>query len=323
MPSRQGTIRLFELNGISVFLHWSWFIVAAYEIGGRTGTYSSVVWNLIEYLGLFVIVTLHEFGHAFACRSVGGYADQIVLWPLGGVAYVAPPPRPGATLWSIAAGPLVNVALLPVLALLSVGTSGLPESDVHAMFRAISYINIGLLFFNLLPVYPLDGGQILGALLWFVMGRARSLMVTAVIGLVGVAGLGWWALTSQSAWLGLIAFFLGSRCIASFQAARLMSRETTRPRQPLACPSCHAQPTAGAILTCHGCGTAFDLSDAAAAAFEKAVPDDEVDQPPADRATTPVRCPKCAEQVGALRCPHCGGAGSIADWRAAASISAP
>ena len=48
------------------------------------------------FLGLFLIVTLHEFGHALACRQVGGKADQIVLWPLGGVAYVAPPPRPGA-----------------------------------------------------------------------------------------------------------------------------------------------------------------------------------------------------------------------------------
>ena len=53
----------------------------------------------------------HEFGHALACRSVGGTADNIMLWPLGGVAYVNPPQRPGATLWSIAAGPLVNVAL--------------------------------------------------------------------------------------------------------------------------------------------------------------------------------------------------------------------
>src|SRR2546429_3733628 len=41
-----------------------------------------------------------------ACRQVGGQANQIILWPLGGVAYVSPPPRPGATLWSIAAGPL-------------------------------------------------------------------------------------------------------------------------------------------------------------------------------------------------------------------------
>jgi Zn-dependent protease len=324
MPSRQGAFRLFEFNGITVFLHWTWFVVAIYEIGGRTSTYSSMFWNALEYLGLFVIVTLHEFGHAFACRSVGGRADQIVLWPLGGVAYVAPPPRPGATLWSIAAGPLVNVVLLPVLALLSVVTSGPLESDVHALFRTISYMNIGLLLFNMLPVYPLDGGQILGALLWFVMGRARSLMVTAVIGLVGVAGLGWWALTSQSVWLGLIAFFLGSRCVSSFQAARVMSRGANLPRPAFACPSCHAQPTEGATLTCGECGTAFDLSDAAARGMMGSEENDAVDEPPAAAlANTPVRCPKCATPIAGLKCPHCGAAGSIADWRTAAAVSSP
>ena len=116
MPSsRQGSIRLFQFKGINVFLHWSWFLVAAYEIQSRKGRYSSITWNVLEYLALFLIVTLHEFGHSLACRQVGGQANQIVLWPLGGVAYVDPPQRPGATLWSIAAGPLVNVALLPVL----------------------------------------------------------------------------------------------------------------------------------------------------------------------------------------------------------------
>src|ERR1700736_2374618 len=112
---RQGSIRLFRLAGVDVFLHWSWFLVAVFEINGRAGTYSSVGWNILEYLALFLIVTLHEFGHALACRQVGGTANQIVLWPMGGVAYVDPPPRPGATLWSIVAGPLVNVALIPVL----------------------------------------------------------------------------------------------------------------------------------------------------------------------------------------------------------------
>src|SRR5580704_6242636 len=112
---RQGTIRLFRLAGVDVFLHWSWFLVAAFEISGRAGTYSSVTWNVLEYLCLFLIVMLHEYGHALACRQVGGRADQIVLWPMGGVAYVDPPPRPGATLWSIVAGPLVNVALFPML----------------------------------------------------------------------------------------------------------------------------------------------------------------------------------------------------------------
>ena len=67
------------------------------------------------------LILAHEFGHSLACRSVGGEANRIVLWPLGGIAYVSPPQRPGATLWSIAAGPLVNVALVPVLFVVKVG----------------------------------------------------------------------------------------------------------------------------------------------------------------------------------------------------------
>src|SRR6185369_2850000 len=115
LPTQRGSIRLFRFAGINLYLHWSWFLVAVYEINNRRTDYSSVIWNVLEYLGLFCIILFHEFGHALACRQVGGKADQIVLWPLGGVAYVSPPPRPGATLWSIAAGPLVNVALAPIL----------------------------------------------------------------------------------------------------------------------------------------------------------------------------------------------------------------
>src|SRR5271163_5373671 len=83
MPSRQGSIRLFRFARIDVFLHYSWFLVAAYEIQSRKGSYSSVTWNVLEYLALFLIVLLHEFGHALACRQVGGVANRIVLWPLG------------------------------------------------------------------------------------------------------------------------------------------------------------------------------------------------------------------------------------------------
>ena len=304
MPN-QGTIRLFQVKGIVVFLHWTWFLVAVYEIGGRTGTYSSIVWNVLEYLGLFGIVLLHEFGHALACRSVGGRADQIVLWPLGGIAYVDPPPRPGAVLWSIAAGPLVNVALVPVLALVSLLTSGRAAADLHALVRDIAYINAGLLFFNVLPVYPLDGGQIVGALLWFVVGRARSMMASAVIGLVGVAGIAWWAFSSQSAWLALIAFFLGSRCLKAFQAARLLSGSArSSPNTALSCPACHARPPRGAVLTCRRCGAAFDLYAAAART-----------------SAGSVACPKCDAEVAALICPLCGATGRFADWRPAADAA--
>ena len=103
MQSTKGSIRLFHLAGIDVFLHWSWFFVAALEISMRGRRYPSIAWNIAEYLTLFLIVTLHEFGHALACCQVGGTANRIMLWPLGGVAYVDPPPRTAATLWSIAA----------------------------------------------------------------------------------------------------------------------------------------------------------------------------------------------------------------------------
>src|SRR5882757_4139379 len=111
LPTQQGSFRLFRFAGIQVYLHWSWFVVGVIEVNTRSREYSYFVWNVLEYAALFGIVLMHEFGHALACRQVGGSADRIVLWPLGGVAYVDPPPRPAATLWSIAAGPLVNLVL--------------------------------------------------------------------------------------------------------------------------------------------------------------------------------------------------------------------
>src|SRR4051812_40640414 len=101
---REGSIPLFRFAGIQVYLHWYWFVAAVYEFYYRTNHYSSPIFNIAEYLALFAIVLMHEFGHALACQQVGGEVDSIILWPLGGAANVAPPRRPGATLWSIAAG---------------------------------------------------------------------------------------------------------------------------------------------------------------------------------------------------------------------------
>lgn len=74
--NRQSSIHLFRFRGIDVFLHSSWFLVAIFEIQGGFNIYSSRVWNAFEYLGLFLIVVLHEFGHALACRQVGGNAKR-------------------------------------------------------------------------------------------------------------------------------------------------------------------------------------------------------------------------------------------------------
>ena len=263
-PTRQGSIRLFRLWGIDVHLHWSWFLVAVYSISTRIPNYSTPVWGALEYLALFLIVLLHEFGHALACRQVGGTSDQIVLWPLGGVAYVAPPSRPGATLWSIAAGPLVNVALVPVLlGLVTLSRRAGWSADVpdlDRLLRAVSFINLSLLVFNLLPVYPLDGGQILRSLLWYPFGKARSLMVATVIGFVGGAALVALAVWMTSIWIGVMAFFLLSYCWRSFQQARALLQLERLPRRlRLSCPSCQASPPIGHFWRCQKCQQPVDL----------------------------------------------------------------
>ena len=220
---RSGVIRLFRFAGIEVFLHFSWFLVAAIYISGYIRRYELPVWGVLEYISVFVIVLIHEFGHALACRQVGGIANRIVLWPLGGIAFVDPPRRPGAYLWSIAAGPLVNVILLPVLAFVSMmAQASLPGSDVAVFFRDLNFINAILLGFNLLPVFPLDGGQIVRGLLWFPFGEIRSLQISSVIGLVGGAIVGIVGLMAGSVWWAVLAFFLLSRAWYGWQQAKAM-----------------------------------------------------------------------------------------------------
>lgn len=220
---RGGTIRLFRFAGIDVFLHFTWFIIAAYFISGYIRKYQSPVWGVLEYVGLFVIVLIHEFGHALACRQVGGVANQIVLWPLGGIAFVNPPRRAGAYLWSIAAGPLVNVILVPILGgMLMLVRASAPGSDVAVFLYDLNWINLGLLIFNILPVFPLDGGQIVRGLLWFPFGEFRSLQIASMIGLVGGAILGILGLMAGSVWWAILAFFLLSRAWYGWQQAKAM-----------------------------------------------------------------------------------------------------
>jgi Zn-dependent protease len=292
---RQNALRLIRVKGIDVSLHWSWFLVAAYEIAGRQGAYSSVVWNVFEYVALFLIVTLHEFGHALACRQVGGLANQIVLWPLGGVAYVNPPQRPGAMLWSIAAGPLVNVALVPVLLVIGrlMRAAGFAQTmpDIFLLVRTIAIINLGLLIFNMLPVYPLDGGQILRSLLWFTLGRARSLLAAVVIGFLGVAGLGLLAIRSQSIWMGFIAAYILMYCLRGWKQAQALMHFAKLPRHGgYYCPSCKSSPPLGEFWRCSNCRRAFDTFQSQAV------------------------CPHCSTQFPDTGCLDCGRSFPISEW---------
>jgi Zn-dependent protease len=223
-----GAFPIFRVAGIQVYLHFSWLLVAWFEIGWAARRYQSPAYGVFEYLALFLMVLLHEFGHAFACRSTGGKAERIVLWPLGGLALTDPPPRPAAVLWTIAAGPLVNVALVPVLMFFAYATGSdgwiNADRDLRVFAWVLNAINLSLLIFNVLPFYPLDGGQIVRALLWFKIGPIRSLRVAAIMGMVGAVLVGLLALSRQSIWLGVIAFFLFSQAAGAIARAKAMQR---------------------------------------------------------------------------------------------------
>lgn len=294
----RGTFRLFRVAGIDLFLHWSWFLMALFEIQARAGAYSTPGWNVLEYVSLFAIVTLHEFGHALACRSVGGTPDRIMLWPFGGVAFVDPPQRAGAVLWSIAAGPLVNVALLAPLWLLAHSPLA-AVGNFGTYLRAVEWINGGLLLFNVLPIYPLDGGQILRALLWFPMGRARSLTAATVVGLVGLALAVPFVIKSGDIWLMAIGAYVALNCWNGFRQARALARIARIPRRPgFECPSCRTSPPLGEYWQCGRCGRRFDTFATGAA------------------------CPHCAAQFGQTACLDCGRVNPIAAWTDAIVVTA-
>jgi Zn-dependent protease len=263
--------------------------------------YSSPVWSVLECLSLFAIVLVHEFGHQLACRQVGGKTSDIILWPLGGVAYVSPPQRPGAQLWSIAAGPLVNVALFPVFSIIwwLAYSAGWQETmpNAYVFAQMLWTINTVLLVFNMLPIYPLDGGQILRSLLWFIFGRARSLMIASVIGVIGAIGLIGFAFWEQSVWMGILCVFILLNCWSGLKQAQALSRIAKTPRhEGFACPACKSAPPKGALWVCGKCRKPFDT-------FE-----------------TQGICPNCGVQYSTTSCPECGSQKPISEWISSATV---
>lgn len=280
-----SAIPIFRFRGIPVQLHWSWIVVGVIEVMWRSDTYGHWAWNVAEYLMLFGIVLLHEFGHALACRQVGGSVDRILLWPLGGVAQVRPPQRPGAQLWSIVAGPLVNLVLVvPAYAIWALLPEALLSEDVTHALTTFVVINVALFVFNMLPIYPLDGGQTLRSLLWFVIGRERSLLVAAGIGLVASLGAGAAAaLWLQDPWLVAIGAFAAWRSWVGIRTARAHLTLAARPPHPAArCPSCGESPPTGPIIRCPD-GHLFAPYD----------------------THPPGQCPECAHSVDKVPCIYC------------------
>lgn len=288
-----GSIPIFRVAGIQVYLHWLWLIWGYFQVVSRQGA-RPIGWSIAEYLALFLIVLLHEFGHALACRQTGGEAKEIVLWPLGGIAFVKPPLRATAQLWSIVAGPLVNVVLFPLLMLLTELASRAGQRELTFLLARIFELNKLMLIFNLLPIYPLDGGQILRSLLWMSIGRARSLQIATLIAFPALVAVAVWAYrtrTVDTGWIIVMGLFLAVECWAGLRQSHLLMALEKLPKHPgYACPSCQHQPPGGPNYLCANCGNRFD--------------------PFSTRAI----CPHCQTPRAVIPCVHCGTESPIETW---------
>lgn len=167
------SINLFRLFGIQLAVHASFFILLAFHgwDGWRAERLAGVVENVGLILAFFVCVVLHELGHSLTARRFGVRVPRILLTPIGGIAeFDRIPTRPKEELLITVNGPLVNFVIALVLILVAGLPPGLPFHPVFAdsargFTQLLLYWNILMGCFNLLPIFPMDGGRILRALL--------------------------------------------------------------------------------------------------------------------------------------------------------------
>jgi Zn-dependent protease len=204
------SVAIFRASGITVRVHIFFLLYILIELGRSLAAStdspgpSSMAITAIMLAALFTVVLLHEFGHCYACRLVRGEADEILMWPLGGLAFCQPPQHWKAHLITAIGGPMVNVVILsltiPMLGMitgewLSVAVPNPfvllpayfydePRWTVLVLY-ALNYVSFVLLLFNLLPIFPLDGGRIVQAALWKSMGYTMSMRYSVYAGYIG------------------------------------------------------------------------------------------------------------------------------------------
>ena len=244
------SFRAGRLFGIDIRVHVAFVICAIIlvwmEIPKEPGAYSPPLGRvLVDALGtyaiLFFIVLLHEFGHCFGARHTGGEADEILLWPLGGLASTSPPHHPTAHLITTVAGPVVNVLLCAICTAVLIfwtgSLGGVPWNPLHPTtpvdtsiylaasdaqlwtmrFFGISYF---LLLVNLLPIFPFDGGRIVQALLWPSKGYKASMGIATTTGMIGAAVVGLFGLFTEKSWLLLMIAIFGY--MSCYQTRRML-----------------------------------------------------------------------------------------------------
>lgn len=242
----QPHIRLGRLLGIDIGLHYSWVVIAALIALSLVGHFAdvnpdwppSVVWTaaLVTAVLFFVSIVVHELAHALVARARGLPVRSITLFALGGVASIEKDAGDAKTeFWMGIAGPLMSLAIaaacMGLAFVLGWGVNLTPASPPMAVLVWLGYINVMLALFNLIPGFPLDGGRVLRAAVWWGTGSAdRATRIAARIG-QGVAlffmFVGLWQFLSGagvgSLWIAVIGWFLLDAAGAAYDQIEVVS----------------------------------------------------------------------------------------------------
>lgn len=238
-----GTIRVGNLFGIPFYIHPSWFLV----LGLVTWSYSSglgaqfpqlsaglaLLLGLITALMLFASVVAHELGHSFVAMGQGIDVKSITLFIFGGLASLEKESKtPGEAFWVAIAGPIVSFLLCGILTTIGVTTTA--SGPLAAILGVLASVNLALALFNLIPGLPLDGGNILKAVVWKITGNPyKGVTFASRVGQI----FGWVAILSGivpllffgsfgNFWNLLIGFFLLQNAGNAAQFARVQEKLT-------------------------------------------------------------------------------------------------
>ena len=196
-------MNLFRIRGILLAVHASFLPLLAYAAyegwasaeGFDWGTRWLAVGWCVALVGLlFTCVTLHELGHSFMARRFGVRVPRILLLPIGGMAeFDSIPRQPRQEILIALAGPAVNFAIVAILMIFVRFPSGWdPENvslTVPELFRHLVVVNLAMGLFNLVPVFPMDGGRVFRALLARKLTYVKATRIAAGVGKVlAVAG---------------------------------------------------------------------------------------------------------------------------------------
>ena len=217
------SISLFRIRGIRLAAHWTFLLLlalVAWEgwLVSPDARMLGVFWSLLYVIVIFTCVVLHELGHSFVARAFGIGVPRILLLPIGGMAeFDSIPRRPKQEIAIALAGPAVNFAIILVLMMfVSVPTpSQLTGYDPEpaTVWQYLLVINLVMGCFNLLPVFPMDGGRVLRAVLAMRLPYVRATFWAATVGKVlasiGAVVMAFWAHRPLGAVLFLFIFLAG------------------------------------------------------------------------------------------------------------------